>query len=141
MHFSTIINAPAEKVWNAMLGDETYRAWTEPFHHGSRYEGGWEKGSNIRFLAPEEDGKVSGMFSRIAENRRHEYISIEHLGEIKDDKEVETEWKGAHENYTFKEKDRKTELLVDMDADDEFKEMFENIWPEALKKLKAIAEA
>lgn len=44
------------------------------------------------------------------------------------------------ENYTFKNKDGKTELLVDMDINDEYKEMFEDMWPKALQKLKEISE-
>ena len=30
----------------------------------------------------------------------------------------------------------KTELVVDMDINEEFKEMFEGMWPKALQKLK-----
>ena len=37
-------------------------------------------------------------------------------------------------------KDGKTELLVDMDINDEYKEMFEGMWPNALQKLKELAE-
>ena len=32
-------------------------------------------------------------------------------------------------------------MLVDMDAEDEYVEMFNKMWPEGLKRLKAIAEA
>jgi L-rhamnose mutarotase len=31
-------------------------------------------------------------------------------------------------------------VLVDMDAEDEYVEMFEKMWPEGLQKLKTIAE-
>jgi hypothetical protein len=50
------------------------------------------------------------------------------------------QWAGSLENYTFKNKDGKTELLVDMDINDEYKEMFEGMWPKALQKLKEISE-
>jgi hypothetical protein len=67
------------------------------------------------FLAPEEDS-TSGMVSMIMENRPYEFISIEHLGEVRGGKEDTTSekvkaWRGAHENYTFKEeKNGQTEL-------------------------------
>ncbi|OGC02088.1 hypothetical protein A2V82_08875 [candidate division KSB1 bacterium RBG_16_48_16] len=88
---------------------------------------------------------MSGMVSRIKENRQYDYISIEHLGEVKNGKEDTSsesvnKWSGAQENYTFKERDGATEVLVEMDAVDEFIEMFENIWPKALQKLKDLAE-
>ena len=50
------------------------------------------------------------------------------------------QWAGSLENYTFKDKNGKTELLVDMDINDEYKDMFSDMWPKALKKLKELAE-
>lgn len=144
LNFSIVINAPKEKVWHIMLDDETYRAWTEAFASGSYYKGDWNKGSKILFLAPGEKGEM-GMVSRIKENRPYEYISIEHLGFVQDGKEDTSseevkKWAGALENYTFREKDGATELLVDMDSNDEYKEMFQDMWPKALQKLKELAE-
>lgn len=146
LHFSIIINAPKEKVWNTMLDDKTYRKWTEAFMPGSYYKGNWSKGSKILFLGPNpETGKEGGMVSRIAENKLYEFISIEHLGMINDGVEDTSSdevkaWAGAHENYTFKEKNGTTEVLVDLDTAEEYKEMFEGMWPKALKKLKDLAE-
>ena len=59
---------------------------------------------------------------------------------MKNGKEEVTEWSGALENYTFKEIDGKTELLIEMDINEEYKELFQDIWPKALQKLKEIAE-
>ena len=146
MHFSITINAPKAKVWSTMLDDATYRVWTEAFSSGSHYVGSWSKGSKILFLGPDPNtGKLGGMISRIAENRLHEFISIEHLGMVQDGKEDTTSdavkaWAGAHENYTFKEKNGVTEVAVDIDVTEDFKEMFEGMWPKALQKLKEIAE-
>jgi hypothetical protein len=145
LNFSIVINAPKEKVWNTMLEDKTYRKWTEVFSPGSHYVGSWDKGSKILFLGPNENGELGGMVSRIKENRLYEYISIEHLGLVQDGKEDTTsdevkQWAGSLENYTFKNIDGKTELLVDMDINDDYKEMFEGMWPNALNKLKELAE-
>jgi hypothetical protein len=145
LNFNIIINAPKEKVWNTMLEDKTYREWTEAFSPGSHYVGSWEKGSKILFLGPNENGIMGGMVSRIKENRKHEYLSIEHLGIVQDGKEDTTsdevkQWAGSLENYTFKDQNGKTEVLVDMDINDDYKEMFEGMWPNALQKLKEIAE-
>lgn len=145
LNFSIRINSPTEQVWKAMLEDKTYRIWTEAFSKGSHYVGDWNKGSKILFLGPDEKGIMRGMVSRIKENRLHEYISIEHLGIVHDGKEDTTSdavkpWAGSLENYTFKEVDGKTELLVDMDINDEHKAAFEDMWPKALQILKELAE-
>jgi uncharacterized protein YndB with AHSA1/START domain len=146
INFSTTINAPREVVWDTMLTDATYREWTRAFNpKGSWYEGSWDEGSTIRFLGPGEDGHVDGMISRIRENRPHEYISIEHLGTVQDGKEDTTsdevkKWVPAFENYTFRDRNGRTELRVDMDIDDGHKKLFEETWPKALDKLKALAE-
>ena len=145
LHFSIVIDAPREKVWETMLGDATYRLWTTAFSPGSYYVGDWSEGSKILFLGPGEKGEM-GMVSRIAESRRPERVSIEHLGVVRDGKEDTSPeavkgWAGAHENYTFKEKGGATELLVDTDTTEEYKSMFEETWPRALKTLKDLAES
>lgn len=146
LHFKIDINAPIEKVWDTMLEDKTYRVWTAPFNEGSYYMGDWSKGSKILFLGPNpETGKEGGMVSRIKDNRKHEFISIEHLGMFHDGVEDTTSdavksWAGSLENYTFKDHNGKTEVLVDMDINEDYKEMFEGMWPKALQKLKEISE-
>ena len=85
------------------------------------------------------------MVSRIAENKPYEFISIEHLGIIHNGVEDTTsdearKWAPAYENYSFKEKDGATEVLVDIDVDEKETEAFNKMWPEALQKLKEIAE-
>jgi hypothetical protein len=141
LHFNAIINAPREKVWKILWDDKTYKEWTSVFAEGSEAVTDWTKGSKVLFL----DGKGSGMVSRIEENIPNEYMSIEHLGEVKDGVEdTQSErvnaWAGAHENYSLKDVGGKTELSVDMDITSEFEEMFSEIWPKAMEKIKGIAE-
>jgi Activator of Hsp90 ATPase homolog 1-like protein len=146
INFSITINATPEKVWHTMLDDQPYREWTKAFNEGSYYKGSWEQGSKILFLGPDpKTGKEGGMVSRIAENRPYEFISIEHLGLVSEGIEDTTseearKWAPAYENYTFKEKDGTTELLVEMDSEESMVEEFSNMWPAALQKLKEMAE-
>lgn len=145
LSFTIVIDAPKSKVWDTMLEDNTYRIWTEEFSPGSHYVGSWDKGSKMLFLGPSEDGKLAGMVSRIKENKLYKFISIEHLREVYDGVEDTTServkvWAGALENYTFIDKDGKTELVVDLNINEEFKEMFEGVWPKALLKLKSLCE-
>lgn len=146
IHLSTFINAPKEKVWDTMLNDATYREWTSAFNPGSYYKGSWEEGSKILFLGPDQNGGAEGgMVSRIAENRLHEFISIEHLGVVQDgvemtEGELVEQWAGVHENYTFTDKDGGTELTIDLDITEEEKANMEAMWLKALEKLKQISE-
>lgn len=146
MHFSTIVEAPKERVWEVMLTDATYRDWTSVFASGSHYKGSWEEGSKMLFLAPDENGTMGGMVSTIAESRPHEFLSIKHLGIINNgvedtsSEEVE-KWKGALENYTLTEQDGLTEVSIDMDIEEEYEAMFDKIWPQAFARIKELAEA
>lgn len=129
-----------------MLDDATYRQWTAAFNPGSYYKGSWEEGSKIVFLGPDpRTGKEGGMVSRIAENRPYDFISIQHVGIIQDGVEDTSsdeakKWTPAFENYTFNEKNGMTEVAVDMDSAESMADEFSRMWPEALKRLKELAE-
>lgn len=146
MHLSTQINAPKETVWHKMLDLDSYKDWTAAFNPGSYYKGDWSQGSKMLFLGPDpETGEEGGMVSRVAENREYAFMSIEHRGIIKNGIEDTTseearKWSPAFENYTFTEKDGGTELTIDMDVEDEYMQMFSDMWEKALVKLKEICE-
>lgn len=148
IHFEITINAPVEKVWNTMLDDKTYREWTLEFNPGgSWYEGSWEKGSKIKFFGPDpKTGAIGGMTSEIADNRQHEFLSIKHLGLISEGVEIFSgpsvdSWVPSYENYTFtKIDDNTTKIDVDMDSAEEYADMFSEMWPKALAKLKTMCE-
>ena len=149
MHFEIIIDAALEKVYKTMLADKTYREWTKLFNPTSHYKGSWEKDSKILFIGTDEHGNEGGMVSRVKENIPNRFISIEHLGLLENGvektsgPEVEP-WSGGLENYTFTEQNEKTLLEVDMinktKLDENMSSYFKEIWPKALKKLKAICE-
>lgn len=141
LNYKTVINASPQKVWETLWGDETYRKWTVPFSPDSQVTTDWKKGSKTIF----HDGTGNGMLAVIAENKQNEFMSIKHLGMIKDgvedlDSPEVQGWAGAHENYTLTEVDGATELTVDVDITGQYKDMFEEMWPKALAELKTLAE-
>jgi uncharacterized protein YndB with AHSA1/START domain len=134
--FSTQINASRERVWDVLWNDATYRQWTAVFHEGSYAESDWQEGSKILFLS----GR-SGMTSRIARLIPNEFMSFEHLGEVKDGVEDFTkDWAGALENYTLTATGSTTELLVELDIQETFAGYFQDVFPKALEQVKVIAE-
>jgi hypothetical protein len=148
LQFKTEIKAPAEKVYNVMLGIdniETYQQWTLVFNPTSTYKGSWEKGSKIHFIGTDENGKQGGMVSEIVENIPNRFISICHCGildgatEITDGPEVE-KWAGGHENYSIEEIYDITIVTVETDTTEDFTDFFMQVWPKALNLLKEIAE-
>ncbi len=140
LHFSTTIQAPREKVWELLWNHDSYREWTAVFSEDSDVETDWKQGSKVYF----HDGKGQGMVARIEETRAPEFLSFMHLGTVKDgvedlESEAVKKWSGARENYTLKEINGGTELLIDMDTTD-MKDYFLKTWPLALDKIKAMAE-
>ncbi|CAA9409632.1 MAG: hypothetical protein AVDCRST_MAG51-1344 [uncultured Ramlibacter sp.] len=141
LQFTTLIHAPRSRVWDTMLEPASYRDWTAAFTEGSYYEGGWGQGEAIRFRGP--DG--NGMVAVIAENRRHEFISIEHRGFIQNGVE-DTQSEAvramfpAYENYRFSDEGGGTRLDISMDVTPDFEEMMNRLWPAALARLKALCE-
>jgi hypothetical protein len=124
-----------------MLGPDTYRAWTTPFCEGSYYEGSWKTGDRIRFLGPSGEG----MSSVIAESRPPEFLSIRHLGMVRDGVEDTTSeaaaaWAHAFENYAFAQAGDTTEVTVEVQTAPGFETFMEEAWPKALAKLRSICE-
>ena len=144
LQFKISINASRSKVWGILWSDETYPKWTLPFSEGSHAITDWKKGSKVLFL----DGNGHGMVSRVEENMPNEFMSIKHLGEVKDGVEDTTsdrvkQWAGAHENYIFSEKDGVTTVTLELAGEGiggEMAEMFAEKLPRGLAKLKEIVE-
>lgn len=91
------------------------------------------------------------MVSRIAESVPNEFLSIEHLGMYdKGVEDYESEhvkpWAGSIESYTLTETNGITTLAILMEvqeseANKPMLEMFAEMWPKALAKVKELAEA
>jgi hypothetical protein len=142
LHFSIDIQAHKDKVWVTMLDKASYEVWADVFTPGSTFEGSWKKGEKIKFLTPEGDG----MTSMIVESKPNEFISIKHLGFIKDgiedtqSPEVKA-WAPLLENYTLSETNGVTRVKVDLDVTPDFGDYMQETWPKALAILKKLCES
>lgn len=147
LEFKTTIHAPVPQVWEIMLNSDTYRQWTSPFTEGSYFVGTWEEGTRMYFLNPEN----AGMVAEVAQNRRHEFISLKILGFVADGiEDFESEevkaWAPAFENYEFSPSPSdptgdSTELRVTVEVAQEHEAMMTEPWLQALEVLKALCEA
>jgi hypothetical protein len=141
LKFKIGINAPKGKVWDTLWNDRTYPEWTRAFSEGSRAKTDWKQGSKVHFLGAKDEGMYS-IIDRVIPN---ELMSFKHLGVIKDGVELPNDeeskkWSGSNENYLLNEKNGKTELEVELDVTDEFKDYFSDTFPKALERVKDIAE-
>lgn len=149
LQYTVKINAPVEKVFDIMLGisnKSTYEQWTALFNPSSTYEGNWSKGSKMLFIGFDEQGEKNGMVSEIMDHVINQYISIRHYGlvhanvEITSGPEVE-KWANGFENYSFKQENGTTTVIVDIDLSEDFLDYMNECYPKALDKLKALCEA
>jgi uncharacterized protein YndB with AHSA1/START domain len=141
INFKTDINAPAEKVWQVLWNDRSYREWASTFSPGCYAESDWKEGSSIRFLSPEGEG----MRSEIAKKVDNKLMSFRHLGTVAAGKDVadekeKGEWKGAMENYHLRPAGQATELEVEIDVTEEFEDYFKKTFPRALQRVKDLSE-
>jgi hypothetical protein len=147
LHYEIKINTDPNKVYLTMIGDDTYKQWTSVFNPSSDFRGSWEKGSKILFVGCDAEGNEGGMVSRIKDNIKGKFISIEHIGELNGTEEITTGanvevWAGSLENYSFEVDDNQTHLKVDLlGGVTAYADFFNTTWPKALEKLKEICEA
>jgi uncharacterized protein YndB with AHSA1/START domain len=143
LEYKTEIAAKREKVWKTMLEQDSFREWTNVSWPGSRYEGNWKQGEDIRFIGGEGQG---GTMANLVEVREPETVRAKHIAVINADGSLDRTseqakgWVGTTEEYFFTEKNGKTEVKVVINTTPAWESMFNDGWPNALNKLKEICE-
>ncbi len=137
LRYTVEIPASPARVWSCMLDDATYRDWTTAFAEGSYFVGEWVTGADMRFLGP----SGGGMRARIEQADAPDYVSIRHLGELRDGVPANAaDWDGVYERYRFNAlEDGATRLDVELlNVPDEYAPMMNEMWPKALERLRQI---
>lgn len=142
LHFGIDIDAPVARVWDCMLDPIAFRDWTRAFCEGSYFEGSWAQGSRMRFLDP--DG--NGMDAVVDENRLHQRVALRLVGELREGRPnagSRLHREPAHEVYEFSATaGGGTRLDVHLRGwEDGFADLMAGLWPQALQRLKALAES
>ncbi len=139
--YRNTIQASPARLWEVLWDLQSYEQWTKPFSPDSTVKTDWKKGSKAYFLG----GNGNGMVAEIADVVPEKFMSIRHLGELKDGVEDTTSekvkaWQGAMENYTLEKNGDATDLIVDIDVNEEWLDFFRKAWPQALAVIKDLAE-
>lgn len=143
LEYKIEINADAMRVYHTILGKDTYAQWAEVFGSTSTAQGTWEEGSEMRFIGTDEEGNEGGMISKVEKNIPGKVIELSHQGYIQNGvvhSGAESDWYGAQEIYGMTEKNGITHLTVEIDTEDSHAAYFEEKYPEALRRIKSLAE-
>ncbi len=141
LQHSIEINASKEKVWKVLWGDETLRDWANIIDEGTYMEGTLQEGGEVTFMS----ASGYGVASKIEKMIPNEYVSFLWTSDITVGKDGaiekrDTQWTGGKENYGLQETNSKVTLSVTQDVPDELVEHFKTKYPEALERVKVLAE-
>jgi len=140
MQFSVEIHAQREKVWETLLQDETFRIWANLIDPGTYMEGELKEGGTVQFISAENGYGVTSLVEKLVPT---EYLLLKHQADTQEHgtAEREGEWTGGSESYTLHEQDGTTTLTLTCDIPNEMQEYFKRAYPNALNKIKDLAEA
>jgi uncharacterized protein YndB with AHSA1/START domain len=136
------ISASKEKVWEVLWSDQTLRDWANIIDEGTYMEGQLQEGHEVNFMS---GNSGYGVNSRVEKLIPNEFVSFKQVADIKIDKDGSIEkrdkqWTGGLDSYELTENHGKTELSNIQDVPDELVEMFKTRIPQALQRIKVLAE-
>ena len=139
LQFSIEINASKEKVWKTLWEDATFRDWASIIDEGMYIEGEMKEGNEIQFMSSVNGYGVTSLVEAFKPN---EFALFRHKADTKERgaQEREKEWTGGTESYSLTEKNGMTTVIVKTDVPFEQEETFNTRLPEALERLKTLAE-
>ena len=139
MELSIEIHASKDKVWATLWDDATFRDWASLIDEGTYMKGIMTERNEIQFLSSLNGYGVTSLIAKLSPN---EYVLFRHNADTKESgqQEREKEWTGGTESYSLSEKNGVTTLIVKIDVPQEQEETFRIRIPEALERIKTLAE-
>ena len=142
---SLIIDASQDRVWDILLGAETFPKWMAAFDSEMRFIGEWSEGSEVKIC----NANGEGMILQVEEHVSRAHIKLVYVAKFEKGKRVEfsgkdAEWKDAYESYNaFKLTNKKGGTLfhVESQCPQSWHEYYAKKYPLALEKIKQLAEA
>lgn len=145
LEFNISIDADLDRVFDTMIGKDSFKIWTSVFDPSSDFEGSWEKNDKVYFTCFNNEGKKAGIIGRVEENNPSSFISVKYIGVLYDGQEVydgpkTLGWTGVYENYRFSKENNLVKVTVEIDSNDEMEQFYRKNYSLALQKLKEICE-
>ena len=153
-----LINAPSQAVWDAIFAHDAWARWMAVVfeEEALRYEGKFKSGATVRFVSSSGGGRLAKVLEwRPLDTASWKFTDVISNGRECDFNDVPDErakgWIGRRERFSLKSVD-----LGDLDPDSpgehtllsvlsecpvSWNDHFDTRWPDALEKIKEIAEA
>lgn len=140
--YSTTMDATCERVWETMLGPETYPVWSKAFSENSTVKGTWGLGETLDFQDPGHGGTraVIDVFEPPHRLVARHIAVLGQDGQPLPEGDGPTGWVGSTETYLLRSVPGGTELVVEMVCGPEWFGMFDECWPRALDLLRGLVE-
>lgn len=139
MQFTVEIGTSREKVWQTLWQDETFREWSGLIDPGTYMEGELREGGTVQFISAANGYGVTSLVEKLVPT---EYLLLKHQADTQEHGTAERkdEWTGGSESYTLREQDGATTLTLTCDVPNEMEKYFQKAYPNALNKIKELAE-
>ncbi len=129
LHYKIILNNNVEYVFDKLFAKAEYKEWTRVFNPSSDYDGILALGEEIFF----KDADNNGMLSKVSKYEVNKVIEFSYLASVEDGVKTEFEDRSNFERYTFTSlQDEMVMIDVDLNIPDEYLEMFEDMWAQAI---------
>lgn len=136
LEFNIEINASAEKVWEILFSQDSYKKWASAMNEGTYFEGNWEEGSVMKFLDP----KNNGMYNLVLKNIPNQILQMKHIGWILDGELSPQNWEDSTVEYLLTPFENGTVLTGKVNSLDEFVDFFNSKYPKNFQNIKNLAE-
>lgn len=130
-----VLNTDPMDLWAILTDKKSYEKWTTVFSPNSTYEGIMALNEELLFT----DGSGSGMAAKVKVFEPGKHIAFGFVGEVVDGKleAYKTENSGIEE-YILEDLNGKTKLTVHVDILDEYYQMMDEMWDNAIVKFKEL---
>lgn len=115
------------------------RDWANIIDEGMYMAGDLREGNEVQFISSASGYGVTSLVEKLIPN---EFVLFRQMADTKEsgEQEREKEWTGGAESYLLAEKGSVTALTVEIDVPPGQEATFEDRFPKALERVKALAE-
>lgn len=129
LKYKLILNNNVEYVFDKLFDKPFYEEWSKAFNPDSKMKGILAKGEEVVFY----DADENGMIATVSDYQVNKVVEFHFIAEVMDGVHKAYEDDSNYERYTFTNlQDQMVMLDIQLSIPDEYKELFEDMWPKAI---------